>query len=326
MSKRADILTPDDNPHNACMHASEVTTRICRECRKFHTHECSDDQIIKQNNTITHLIQPNDPICDEFQERLGRLRGDSRGKRQKKEWKLDLYAPIPTTLKPCGFYGDTLTESTWLPYKSNGEIQLRPSLIIAKKDGYKIVDFLKGEHDVKGTFPSKELQTLMQPQTVQMLESKAKIEPNTIDEAINKAFQTHLEMPKAETTLAKRWIEGTYFYDVFDAYPIESILGVSESGKSRLCLLNLALSYHAEGLIDPTEASIFRAKEEDRVTLVCDETEYLNNPHLYATLRILINASYSKASGYVTHACMHVFLMSYQVTQVYQLPKTGKTL
>ena len=77
-------------------------------------------------------------------------------------------------------------------------------------------------------------------------------------------------------------------------------MGVSESGKSRLCLLNLALCYHGEGLIDPTEATIFRSKEEEKVTLIIDEAEYLNNPKLFATLRILLNASYSKNAGYVS--------------------------
>jgi hypothetical protein len=219
---------------------------------------------------------------------------------------LDLFAPIPKTLKPCGFYSDTLTESVWLPYRNeNKEILLKPSVIVAKKDlpkekPYSIIDFWNDEHDIKGTFPSQELPTLMSVKAVQMLEHTANVEPHETDKQIETAFKKHLQMPKAEMILAKRWIEGSYFYDCFDAFPIESILGTSESGKSRLCLLNLALCYHSESLIDPTEAAIFRSKEEDKVSLIVDEAEYLNNPHLYATLRILLNASYSKSSGYVT--------------------------
>jgi len=226
--------------------------------------------------------------------------------KKERNYKLDIFAPIPETIKPCGFYGDTLTEACWLPYRDEeNNVVLRPTVIMAKKDlpkhkPYKIIDFLAGSHNIKGTFPSRELQTLMSVKAVQMLEHMAEIEPRKVDEQIEQAFNKHLDMPQPEMILAKRWIEGTFFYDVFDAFPIESILGVSESGKSRLCMLNLALCYHAEGLIDPTEASIFRAKEEDRVSLIVDEAEYLNYSYLYSTLRILINASYSKHAGYVS--------------------------
>jgi hypothetical protein len=219
--------------------------------------------------------------------------------------KLDLFAPVPNTLKPCGFTGDTLTEAVWLPYRNQeNAVMIKPAVIMSdrsmpKHKPFKIIDFLDDDHDIKGTFPSQELQTLMSVKSVQMLEHMANVEPQDVDKKIEESLQKHLSIPRAEMILCKRWIEGTYFFDVFDAYPIESILGVSESGKSRLCLVNLALCYHAEGMIDPSEASIFRNKQEDRISLVVDEAEYLNNPNLYSTLRILINASYSKESGYV---------------------------
>jgi len=255
--------------------------------------------------------------------RIGRVGSESRAERrtpqrliniterterikETNDYKLALFEPIPPTLKPCGFYNDSLTESVWLPFKNKeGNVIIKPCVIMAKKDlpkekPYRIIDFLSNEHNIKGTFPSQELQTAMSVKAVQMLEHMATIEPQKADAQIEESFKKHLSMPKPEMTIAKRWIEASFFYDIFDAFPIESILGVSESGKSRLCILNLALAYHGEGLIDPTEASIFRAKEEDKVSLIIDEAEYLNNPYLFSTIRILLNASYSKNSGYVT--------------------------
>jgi hypothetical protein len=223
--------------------------------------------------------------------------------RQKENFEIDIFAEVPKTLKPCGFTGDTLTEGIWLPYRNSNQpaqVVMRPSVIVTKKDcAPRIIDFLSDTHSIRGTFPSQELETLPSAWVAQNKENK-EIQPCQVDSKIEEALKKHLDIPRAEMILAKRWIEGTFFYDVFDAFPIESILGVSESGKSRLCLVNLALAYHAEGLIDPTEATIFRAKEEDRVSLIVDEAEYLNNVNLHATLRILINASYSKNSGFVT--------------------------
>jgi len=275
--------------------------RVCRDCARYRTTQCK-----RMSKDQRYLIEPDQQACDVFlQKRGGRLGSAGRGKRRKKEqeWKLDIFAKVPETMKPCGFYGDKLTEASWLPYrdKESNKLELRPSLLIVTKGkGYKIVDFQQGSHNIKGTFPSQELRSLMQPQSVQMLDSKATIEPKKVDKEIDDILRKHLDMPDAERILAKRWIEGTFFYDCFDAFPIQCVLGVSESGKSRLNLVNLALGYHSEIVIDPTGAGIFRSKEEDKVTLCVDEAEYLRDPNLYATLKILLNASYSKYSGYVS--------------------------
>lgn len=256
--------------------------RFCGECRKFYQAMCN--------------VEAHNRACENFVSRKG------KEPKKEKKYTLELYEEVPQTVKPCGFYGNVLTEAVWLPYRSEeGNIELRPSVIKAEKDKQpEIIDFLSKDHKIKGIFPSQDMASLMSMKGVRMLTSNIAIEPHRIDEQIDESFKKHLEMNEAERILAKRWIEGTHFYDVFEAYPLENILGVSESGKSRLNLLNLALCYHGEGVIDPTEASIFRAKEEDKVTLCFDEAEYLNRPELHATLRILINASYSKHSGFVT--------------------------
>jgi len=285
---------------------AEPKRRTCGECAKFRDwqSDCTYKRDIAQG-----IIIATDTACDDFEpkgegRRGRRSRAEKRRRKKKKEatYKLDLYAPIPEIMKPCGFFGDSLTESVWLPYRdSEDNVTMRPSLIIAERGKkHRITDFFAGYHNVKGTFPAQDLRSLMSAKGVQMLESRMDIEPQAVDKEIDEAFNKHLSMPEAEKILCKRWIEGSFLYDVFDAYPLQNILGISESGKSRLCLLNLALCYHAEPLIDPTEAGIFRSKEEDRVSLIIDEAEYLNNPRLYATLRILLNASYSKYSGYVT--------------------------
>jgi len=245
---------------------------------------------------------PTDPACDKFEPKKGK-KGDKGGKgaRNKQTFILDLNAEIPDKIEPCGFTEDTLTEACWLPYRDqDGALEVRPSIIVHEKGKEpEILDFIVQER-IKGTFPSQQLSSLMSVESAKMVKEGATIDPHQIDKEIDEAITKHLDIPQAERILVKRWIEGTYFYDVFDAYPIQNILGVSESGKSRLCLLNLSLCYHAEQSINVTEAGIFRAKEEDKITQIIDEAEYLNNPKLYATLKTLLNASYSKNSGFVS--------------------------
>lgn len=264
----------------------------CGECAKYRRSECNYRHI------KPYPVLPDDPAPEDcFEPRKGRAGRASSAK----TWKLVLDAKVPEQLKPCGFTGDVLTEACWLPYQNTkGNVALRPSIILTERGNKpQILDFLKQDR-IKGVFPSRDLKTLMTPEAARMIANHTSIEPHDIDRRLDEAFHTHLDMPDAERIICKRWIEASYFFDVFDAYPIQSILGVSESGKSRLCMLNLALCYHGEPLIDPTEAGIFRSKEEDKVSLIIDEAEYLNNPRLYATIRILLNASYSKHIGFVT--------------------------
>ncbi len=275
----------------------------CGDCTKYlHRGLCpkAEYKDIKLNAAACFRT---DTACEQFETKRQGERGDrgEKGDKKHKEYSLDLNAEIPEPLKPCGFTGDTLTETSWLPYRTmNGETELRPSVILVEKGkDPQIIDFMKQDR-IKGTFPSKELDSLMTPKAAKMITENTHIDPHEVDKEIDDAIQKHLDVGEPEQILIKRWIQGSYFYDVFECFPIQNVLGVSESGKSRLCLLNLSLAYHAEQCINVTEAGIFRSKEEDKVSMIIDEAEYLSNPKLYATLRILLNASYSKNSGFVS--------------------------
>ena len=139
-----------------------------------------------------------------------------------------------------------------------------------------------------------DLPTLMSVKAVKMLLENVEVEPHEVDRELDQALRKHVSIGNKRRIILKRWIEGTYFYDVFDSFPILNVMGVSESGKSRILKVVQAIAYHAQGVVDPTPASIFRMKEEDKATLCFDEAEYLNDPRMNQTIRTLINASYSK--------------------------------
>ena len=108
----------------------------------------------------------------------------------------------------------------------------------------------------------------------------------------------YLEDDGARKTLAY-WIMATYFYDVFDAFPIGHGWGFYGSGKSRLGMFIVALAYHGMFGIDITSADLFRSKEEFRPTLVIDENE--ENRREFTTIKDdLINASYVRGAGSVS--------------------------
>lgn len=66
-------------------------------------------------------------------------------------------------------------------------------------------------------------------------------------------------------------IISSYFYDLFNVFPITMIMGPFESGKTRLLLCIVYMGHRGMPLLDPSEASIFRTAEAWKGFLGIDE-------------------------------------------------------
>ena len=95
------------------------------------------------------------------------------------------------------------------------------------------------------------------------------------------------------------WTIGTYFYQLFDAYPFLFFYGLWQSGKTKMLTLLSLLSFLGCMDIDVSESSFFRMAEDFGMTLLIDETEYLREGETAKALKKLIYARYKKTGGYV---------------------------
>jgi len=217
---------------------------------------------------------------------------------------VDLTKDIPPKVAPFGFYGDLLTEGIWLPTEGNEGVIVPKPFVVAAKEGepLRLVDFESegrvGGYELEGTFPSVGSSTaMMSKETLIMLRDGAIVDLKATDLELDALLRGHVFLKDPSVlVVVKRLIEGTFFYDVFDHFPIIFIFGVSESGKSRLLKCVMFAGYHGRPMVDPTEAAIFRTKEEERCTLCVDEAEQFTNPKhpSYQMIITLLNASYSK--------------------------------
>lgn len=229
-------------------------------------------------------------------------------------YSMDLNAEVSGTLKPTDtkFLPDgnhLILEPCWVPYMDTktGMHILMPTLLIKTPDGVKITRYMENmfieKHYISGAFPPSDFSTMITLNGIKRILGTTKEETLPLiaecDKAIDDSLQKHLNMSEIKRILVKRWIEGTYFFQVTNTYPIINICGPSESGKSRLGLCLTAMSYHGEPTLDLTEAGIFRAKEELKPTIVVDEAEYLGDEDSNKRIKLLINASYSEGLGYV---------------------------
>lgn len=216
---------------------------------------------------------------------------------------VDLSKEIPPKVAPFGFYGNLLTEGVWLATQGEEGIVPRPYVVVVREgEPIRLVDFeTEGRvdgYELEGAFPSVSTSTLlMDRETLAMISEGKDVDPRETDREMDELLRRHVFFKDdGVRVVVKRLIEGTFFYDVFDHFPIIFIFGVSESGKSRLLKCVMFAGYHGKAMIDPTEAAIFRTKEEERCTLCIDEAEQFTNPRhpSYQMIITLLNASYSK--------------------------------
>ena len=123
---------------------------------------------------------------------------------------------------------------------------------------------------------------------------------NVFKKLYSEIIPKHLLIPSIEErkTIAY-WIMCSYFYDLFDAFPIGHGWGHYGSGKSRLGMLIVSIGYHGQFAINMTGPDLFRTKEEFKPTLVIDENE--ENLREVITIKDdLINGSYVRGGGFVT--------------------------
>jgi len=74
-----------------------------------------------------------------------------------------------------------------------------------------------------------------------------------------------------EASVITFWAIGTYFSDVFNAYPRLMIYGPKQSGKSKLLTFLSKICYNAHYTIIPSSAAMFRIVQHWKPTLLLDE-------------------------------------------------------
>lgn len=97
------------------------------------------------------------------------------------------------------------------------------------------------------------------------------------------------------------WDIGTYIYQIFEAYPFLELRGIAGTGKTKSMTISSYLSFNGGRImVNPSEATLFREKDDVRGTSYFDEAERLWNFNKFTrqyegdVRTELINASYTK--------------------------------
>jgi hypothetical protein len=91
------------------------------------------------------------------------------------------------------------------------------------------------------------------------------------------------------------WCMGTYFHEIFNAYPYIFLNAVKRSGKTKCLALTGCMAFNAFNALTMTPASLFRLVDGTKATLLIDEMEKINKKD-EGDLRALLLAGYKKGS------------------------------
>ena len=134
------------------------------------------------------------------------------------------------------------------------------------------------------------------------LTEESKVEFKEVFENIRKQYKFYIDFPKDEYyDYFSLWTIGTYFHPLFNTYPYTFLNALKESGKTKTLHLTWCLAFNAIFSGNMSTSTIFRLIQNNRCTLLIDETEKLSNPERAQEFRnILLNGYKSGGKVYRT--------------------------
>ena len=101
--------------------------------------------------------------------------------------------------------------------------------------------------------------------------------PKELYELVDKTTRVYLEYAESEYVKFNLWNIGTYFYELFDAFPYNDFTGTKRAGKTKSLEFQKHVCYNSIMTPDMTSASLFRIIEGIGATILLDETEEFKN-------------------------------------------------
>jgi len=123
------------------------------------------------------------------------------------------------------------------------------------------------------------------------------IQPGDIFNSIHELFKRYVDFrTDIESRILSLWTVGTYFYQMFPAYPYLALNGPKNSGKSTVLRVLQPLAFNMISTSDPTGASMFRLIHYTSCTVGIDEAERYHNPRDpgMQQIRQLLNSGYKQ--------------------------------
>jgi hypothetical protein len=120
------------------------------------------------------------------------------------------------------------------------------------------------------------------------------VEPGILFQMLGGMFRDLMELPEDVYDLISLWTVGTYLFPIFETIPYLSISGESGSGKTKQLSILENLVFNPVISANISSATIYRALETTRGTLLLDEADTIGDRALWRAAENILNSGYKK--------------------------------
>jgi len=111
---------------------------------------------------------------------------------------------------------------------------------------------------------------------------------------VRKQFDTYMQFTdERHYDFVAIWTIGTYFYPIFEAYPMLFFNALKGSGKTKVLTLIGSMAFNSLNALNVTSSSLFRMIEGTKATILIDEIEHITKKET-SDLRALLLGGYKK--------------------------------
>lgn len=173
------------------------------------------------------------------------------------------------------FVNDTAYVVQYLPIKTEDAQEIKPVLITSKRQMMRL-DQLPPEFQFEAPPISLDARWSMASINHFINENLALPTFKEVFEDIKAHFKYYMDLgDESAYAFSAIWAIGTYFHQLFYAYPYIWVNAAKRSGKTKYITVHSLIDFNAKAFVIPSGSSIFRLIQSGRATLCMDEIEKL---------------------------------------------------
>jgi hypothetical protein len=182
---------------------------------------------------------------------------------------------------------------------------LKPILITSAQEIFDVTEAYQNKEGINfESIPSRQALRWSLPSIKAFIDGKSpKVDGRTLFAKVKKQYEHYVYYrEQAWYDVHALWDIGTYFHQLFSAYPLFEMRGLTGTGKTKTMDISRRMSLNATPvMVNPSESTLFRETQDLRPTKYIDEAEKLfrfQKGRLEADSRAeLINASFTSSGA-----------------------------
>jgi predicted transcriptional regulator len=254
-----------------------------------------DKQDVKIFNDTFILTESGRKRLEDFKSKLEETKLEASAI-SKKTLKEVLWEKVKTLVHPAQSFVDGVAyTSAFFPFHSEKSVVEIPCLITSDRKLLPVKSLPENLQLLLRPHPINPAEAWPLPYIQLFLDGKnEEVSMEDAFKTVRKKFEFYMDLvDERHYDFLSLWVVGTYFFQLFSAYPYVFVNGSRGCGKTKLLNLAYLMSFNGENFVAPSASSIFRVIRTSLCTLCIDEIEKINKKEL-SDIRAMLLSGYKR--------------------------------